>query len=491
MSESLVAPAFVRGQTIGSDLISFAGRGGGSFAAPDPVRLSEALPLRDPSALRDLQELSFDEIISFLGELGSRLALPANEHLGEALACSEQWADLTPPLMRASFEQLPSLFEPDGIRAIAEQALGAAYLDGWVEERTPDGRTVSIRAMGARTVHIVAGNNPIVAALSLIRNAITRSDAVIKTPSNDPLTALAIARTMAEVDPDHPLTRHISVAYWKGGDAAVEGRLYEPRNVEKIIAWGGLASVKHIVRYIRPGLELITLDPKRSASIIGHEALESEDTIREVARRTAADVGAGNQLLCLSARVVYLASGTHVHGVERANAFGKAVYDEIQRLPSALSTKAKRFDPELRANVDALRASPEWYRVYGGSNGEGAVIVSQLDEPVEFHRALSGRVANIVPVDEPADVLPRISAATQTIGIYPDSLKTELRDLLSLHGAQRLTSLGYAADPYLATPQDGIEPLRRMAKWIVDETCDPALVRPLWEPRSLTASPAT
>jgi hypothetical protein len=417
--------------------------------------------------------------------------LPANEHLGEALACSEQWADLTPPLMRASFEQLPSLFEPDGIRAIAEQALGAAYLDGWVEQRMPDGRTVSIRAMGARTAHIVAGNNPIVAALSIIRNAVTRSDAVIKTPSNDPLTALAIARTMAEVDPDHPLTRHISVAYWKGGDPAVEERLYEPRHVEKIIAWGGLASVTHIVRYIRPGLELITLDPKRSASIIGQEALESEGTIREVARRTAADVGAGNQLLCLSARVVYIACGTDSPGVERANAFGKAVYDEIQRLPSALSTKAKRFDPELRANVDALRASPEWYRVYGGSNGEGAVIVSQLDEPVEFHRALSGRVANVVPVDEPADVLPRISAATQTIGIYPDSLKTDLRDVLSLHGAQRLTSLGYAADPHLATPQDGIEPLRRMAKWVVDETCDPALVRPLWEPRSLTASPAT
>jgi hypothetical protein len=189
--------------------------------------------------------------------------------------------------------------------------------------------------------------------------------------------------------------------------------------------------------------------------------------------------------LCLSARVVYLASGLDPAGIDLANTFGEAVYDELQRLPASLSTKAKRFDPELRSNIEALRSSREWYRVYGGLGGEGAVIVSQLDEPVEFHRALSGRVANVVPVDDPADVLPRISAATQTIGIYPDSLKAELRDVLALHGAQRLTSLGYAADPHLATPQDGIEPLRRMTKWIVDESCDPATTPALWEQSSV------
>jgi Acyl-CoA reductase (LuxC) len=469
----LVAPALVRGQTICSDLISFGGRGGGSFTSPDPQRLLDVLPLRDPRALRDLHELEFDEIVEYLAELGRHLELSENEHLQEALACSEQWADLTAPLMRASFEQLPSVFAPDTVRAMAEQALGAAYLDGWVDRSMPDGRVVSIRAMGARAIHIVAGNNPIVAALSIVRNAIARSDAIIKTPSNDPLTALAIARTMAEFAPDHPVTRHVSVAYWKGGDTAVEERLYDPRNVEKILAWGGLASVRHVVRYLRPGLELITLDPKRSASIVGREALHSDATLREVARRTATDIGAGNQLLCLSARVIYLASGLDPMGIERANTFGQAVYDELQRLPATVSTKAKHFDPELRASIEALRSSREWYRVYGGLDGEGAVIVSQLDEPVGFHRTLSARVANVVPVDDPADALPRISAATQTIGIYPESLKTELRDVLALHGAQRLTTLGYAADPHLATPQDGIEPLRRMSKWIVSESCDP------------------
>jgi hypothetical protein len=469
----VLAPAFIRGETVTEDLQTFGGRGGGRFDAPDPGSLLPRLPLRDPRALRDVQEIAFDDIVDYLAELGPNLELDRNAYLQEAMACSEEWADMTPPLMRSSYEQLPSLFTADAIREIAERTIGIRYLEGWVAEPMSDGRTAAIRAMGARTVHIVAGNSPLIAALSIIRNAIVRSDAIVKTPSNDPLTALAIARTMGEMAPDHPVTRRLSVAYWKGGDAAIEDWLYQPRHIEKIVAWGGLASVKHVIGYIQPGLELISLDPKRSATIIGPEAFASEETTRDVARRAATDVGALNQLGCVSARVIYVASR-----VDQANALGQAIYDELQLLPSAVSTKAKRFDPELRASIDALRATPDWYRIYGGADGEGAVIVSQLDEPVEFHRSLSGRVANVVPIADPADALPAINASTQTVGIYPESLKAELRDILPLCGAQRLVSLGYAADPHLALPQDAIEPVRRMAKWIVDESCEQ--VAPLW-----------
>jgi hypothetical protein len=173
--------------------------------------------------------------------------------------------------------------------------------------------------------------------------------------------------------------------------------------------------------------------------------------------------------------VIYAASGTDEAGVERAGELGQVIYEELQSLPESVSTRAKHFDPELRASIEALRSAPDWYRIHGGSDGEGAVIVSHLDEPVAFHRSLSGRVANVVPVDDPRDVLPAINAYTQTIGIWPEKLKTELRDELALHGAQRLVSLGFAADPSMSLPQDAIEPVRRMARWIVDESCVPVI----------------
>jgi hypothetical protein len=465
-ASAMTVPALIRGRLVETDLIEFGARGGqAQFSAPDPQRIGAELVLRRGGALSDLNNLPFDEIVAFLAAVGERLDLATNAHLQEALAHSEPFSDMTSSLVKASFEQIPSLFTPDAVRELAEMTVGIDYLEGWVPRTMNDGRRVSIRAFGARTVHVVAGNSPLIAALSIIRNAVCRSDAIIKTASNDPVTALAIARTMAELDPDHPVTRHLSVAYWKGGDVEFESRLYQPANVEKIIAWGGFASVTHVLRYVQPGLELISLDPKRSATIIGQEAFASDDTLRDVARRAATDVGALNQLGCVNARVIYV-----VGDADQANRLGKAIYDEIQNLPSNISTPAKRFDPEIRAQLDGLRHSPDFYNVVGGSGSEGAVIVSQLDEPVEFHRSLSGRVANLVPIGQPSDVLPQINAYTQTIGIYPESLKESLRDQLALSGAQRLVSLGHAADASVTLPQDGIEPVRRMVKWIVDET---------------------
>ncbi|MEN8159193.1 MAG: acyl-CoA reductase, partial [Myxococcota bacterium] len=143
-------------------------------------------------------------------------------------------------------------------------------------------------------------------------------------------------------------------------------------------------------------------------------------------------------------------------------------------------------DRELRDHVEASRlAGDDWYRVIGGEQNEGAIIVSQIDEAVDYAPMLSGRVANVVPVDDVKKVTDAVNAYTQTVGIYPERLKCELRDQLPLFGAQRLTSLGYACHITTAMPQDAIEPLRRMCKWIVDEECDPAKVRPAWKAPAL------
>ena len=65
---------------------------------------------------------------------------------------------------------------------------------------------------------------------------------------------------MYEMEPNHPLTKHVCVVYWKGGDTEFETSFYRPENIEKIIAWGGYASIKHITKYVGPGIDLITLD---------------------------------------------------------------------------------------------------------------------------------------------------------------------------------------------------------------------------------------
>jgi hypothetical protein len=465
-------PLIIRGKVIESSDLEFGGRRGGSrFTTPDVRQHLDELPLSRPSALLDLYQLSFDQILDYLAELGERLSLRANPHLRQAMELSLVTSGLTEGILRSCYETLGRVFDRRVLREMVEGTIGVRYLEGWVDTRTADGYRAQMRAFGARSVHIIAGNVPTVSALTIARNTVTRSDAIIKTPSNDPLTAAAIARTMVEMAPEHPITRHLSVAYWKGGDTAVEDVLYQPRNVEKIIAWGGFASISHIAKYIQPGIDLITLDPKLSSTIIGREAFENESAMREAAVALAHDVGAYNQEACLSARVVYIETGTNTAGVEKANRFGRLVYDEIQKLPPHVSGVAKELAPALAEELEGLRFAPD-YKLVAGGGREGGAIVSQIPEPVEFAPLLANRIANLVPVDDMEIPVQSVTAYTQTIGVYPEELALKIRDRLAFHGAQRVVSLGYAANRVVAGPQDGIEPLRRMCKWILHESSD-------------------
>jgi hypothetical protein len=471
----------IRGQVITDNLIEVGGRGGDlSFLTPDASKYIDQLPLGNPAKLADLYRLSFDDILDYAVELGARLDLDKNQYLQEACELSFLTAPTTPTIVKGSYMGLKHLLSREFITEMAESTVGIKYLEGWVPQTLLDGTELEVRCFGARTLHIVAGNAVSLSLWTIIRNMVLRSDAIIKAPSNDPFTALAIARTMVDMAPDHPLTKHLSVAYWKGGDEAFEQRLYQPQNLEKIVAWGGFASMKHVTKYIQPGLELISLDPKRSASIIGQEAFYNEENMREAAVRLAADIGAINQKGCVCARVVYVQSGTDEQGLERLNTFGQYVYEAMLGLPNTLSTAPKRYDQGLKAHVDALRLDDEWYKVIGGKEGEGAIICSQLPEPVSFAASLDDRTANLVPVDDLSEMMAAVDAYTQTVGVYPESIKDQLKDVLPLYGAQRIVSLGYAAAKKFAAPQDSIEPMRRMGKWISNQIAAPETSAAPW-----------
>ncbi|MFK7977942.1 MAG: acyl-CoA reductase [Halioglobus sp.] len=480
-AQAFSIPLIIRGEVIEDQWVEFGGQAGDfSFRAPDASYYLDRLPLASAADMQDIQELPFDEILDLLELLGKHLAFDTNPYVQEAFEAGLQASPYPESMLKNSYVMLPAAFDRESIREIAERRIGVDYLNGWVSQKLLDGRTLNIRAFGARALHIPAGNGGLVSAITLIRNAITRSDAIIKAPSNDPMTAYALVRTLVDIAPDHPVTKHLSVAYWKGGNSEFEERLYKPEHVEKIVAWGGFASVKHVTKYIQPGLEMIALDPKRSATIIGPEAFADEDTLNEVAARTACDIGMANQEACASARVVYVLCGTDGEAIEKLNDFGQRVYSALLALPDYLSTKPLTVSRELREFMSATRMDDTFYKIVGGEEDEGAIIVSQFDEPVDYSDMLSGRVANLVPVDSIEQVTAAVNAYTQTIGIYPESLKKQLRDTLPVYGAQRLTSLGYACNVTSASPQDAIEPVRRMCKWVFEEECEPDEVFPLW-----------
>ena len=90
---------------------------------------------------------------------------------------------------------------------------------------------------------------------------------------------------------------------------------------------------------------------------------------------------------------------------------------------------------------------------------------------------LENRIVNLVPVPDITRVPQWVSEATQTVGIYPESLRERLRDELALNGVQRTLPLGHSlmmshGDPeqMARLPHDGTWPMQRMVRWVIDES---------------------
>lgn len=115
---------------------------------------------------------------------------------------------------------------------------------------------------------------------------------------------------------------------------------------------------------------------------------------------------------------------------------------------------------------------------------DGVVGKDYLDGWVEQGKEGASRVriravgvVNLVPVEDIDSVCGWVSEETQTVAVYPEALRERLRDDLAFAGVQRLLPLGASLDRISddpretsCLPHDGIEPMRRMVRWIVDQS---------------------
>ena len=317
-----------------------------------------------------------------------------------------------------------------------------------------------MRAFPPRLVHILAGNAPGVAVLSIVRGALVKGVHLLKLPSNDLFSATAMLRTMAQVAPNHPLVRSFSAVYWRGGDTTVESHLLRPQFFDKLVAWGGESALRSAKNYIGPGFELVAFDPKTSISFIGREAFESDATLAEVARLAGDDSTPYNQGACVSSRIQYIEGTT-----EQVDRYCALLQQQLGVQRPNCAAVGQLVTGELREQIEALRDLEPEYRIWGKFDGRGIVIRSE--EPVDFYP--DRKVVNVVPVASLRDAVRYANVATQTVGVYPAARKVEVRDALASAGVQRVVTLGKALGPGPGLPHDGFYPLHRFVRWVNDE----------------------
>ncbi len=402
------------------------------------------------------------EIMDVLVETGQWIARDPEGLIAQALEYSIRSSPLPARIMQRSYAGLPRLFDRKSMEFQVRAELGGPeVVDGWREVQDSfSGRKHRIRAFPPRLVHVIAGNSPGVAAGTIVRGALIKGLHLIKIPSNDLFTATALLRALSAVAPGHAVARSFSAAYWRGGDAHVEGMLFRPQFFDKLIAWGGGSTIMNAQKYIGPGFELVAFDPKTSISLIGRDAFESDEILAEVADRAAADSTMVEQQACVSSRFQF------VEGTPQQVDRYCALLQEKMGVERPMATAEGRPLPQdLREEVEGLRGMEDYYRVWGDYRGQGVVIRSE--EPVEFHP--DWRVVNVIPVQSLEQGVPHANVATQTVGVYPPARKTELRNALAAMGVQRIVHLGSAGAVEAGLPHDGFMPLHRFVRWVNDE----------------------
>jgi Acyl-CoA reductase (LuxC) len=449
-------PHVIKGGVVSDAAVQYAGSGG--FATPALDLDALVWPRTEPLPAA---HVPVAEIIDLLVATGERLRDDPDGLLAEALEALVRTSPYERRILEHSYDDLWRIFAGDRLWTQLNNELGGAdVVDGWRSMPGVDGKHGSVRAAPTRIVHVLAGNAPGVAAMTVARGALMKGVHLLKMPSNDLLSATAVLRALAATAPDHPVTRSFSAVYWQGGDPAVEGVLFRPQFFDKLVAWGGDAAIRNAAKYLGPGFELIAFDPKNSISMIGREVFDSEETTAAVAALTAADSVPYNQEACTSSRFHFV-EGSH----EQIDRYCAALAVELGKERRSTSAKVAPLPADIRDEVAALRMLDPIYRVFGSDDGTGLVVRS--DEPVEFFP--SNKTVNVVAVPTLEDAMRYINVATQTVSIYPPARKRELRDTLASAGVQRVVPVGGSAAMPPGLAHDGFFPLQRFVRWVNDE----------------------
>ena len=455
---TVAAPFFARGSLVeGNDTVQKSRDLNVQFATPALNLDSLIHPRSEPPPLLNV---STAEIIEFLVEGGKWIADSGNPHMS---ACFERMAAthiLPRSVIEAVSQHAVLYLNKDILQRELEQSFpDPEALDHWIPKTDFTGKTSFIRAFGPRLIHILPGNSPGVAIKSIAQGALVKAVNLFKMSSADPFTMVALLQSFADIDPQHPLVKSMSAVYWRGGDDTTERSLFRPQYFDKLVAWGGGEAINNLVKYVGPGFQLVSFDPKSSISMLGREVFESEDSMLAAAQSACNDIMMLNQEACAASRFQFIEGNK-----EQVDRFSEL----LQQLIAARAEASGDFRPieaGMRDEIEALMLMDDDYTVFGDLDGKGIVIHS--DEPVDFHPI--NKTANVVRVQSLDDAVRYVNVATQTVGFYPDRRIADYRDRLASAGAQRVTRLGEAGGSTIGNPWDGMYPLHRFVQWVTHE----------------------
>ena len=330
------------------------------------------------------------------------------------------------------------------------QELGSRHiLDRWVDREESQVRAYP----RGRCVHLLSGNVPVAGIISIIRALLTKNQCIIKPSADDPFTAAALALSFNDVDPEHPVSKALSVVYWSHKDeAGPERGLMAGADV--VCAWGGGQAMQWAQRNTPVAAELLKFGPKRSLAIVTDDA-DPEET----ARRLAHDVCAYDQRACFSVQQVFYLGADPALFVENLRT-ALSLYSQI------LPRGRHEFDDAAAVALAAAEARFSDARVHHSENHDWTIIVAD-PRIVGMHPL--GRTIYVHPIQDIAEVRPFVNSSVQTVAVAPWSSIADLRDDLAPLGISRLVELGMNNIFRIGGGHDGMFPLQKLVRFVNTE----------------------
>ena len=441
------------------------------------------LPEDDLDALADeLYELPFAEVLSYLD--GLRQAYAGDRELQRQVkALARQTSEAPDPYVDAGFAVFPEMLERGVAEAMVDAELaawqipGRRFLDGWVEvpgtlypapvhlihagnlppiaDYDPAQAAPRIRALPTRQLHVTAGNSPLVPLASLLRALWTKSAATVKLPYGATLAGAYLAQLAAHAFPDHPLTRHLSVLYWPGGDRQFEAPLFLPGRYDRIVVWGAPNAVQSVTERAA-FTKTVTFNPRYGVSLIGREAFAH---LEQVVSRAVCDTLIQGQKACIASQIHYLEGDQ-----AQAERYAAALRDELGRwdgfAPAALSRSQQG---QLRRMKRGSFLGATWFENQAGGQFRSAVAVMPNEFNIMEHPLC--RLIVVRPVPELEQALQYLHPGVATAGVFPEARRRALSARIGARGVSNVPPLGQAGYTWPGMPHDGMLVLSELVDW--------------------------
>lgn len=402
-----------------------------------------------PALARELQNLSTSDIAMYLNHVGNRW--DKCELAGRRLAnkYAPMLTEFSPVVIEGDYATMGHFMMQ---RFHIFDQIASEFGSEWIFDEWIPRQMSYVRAFPrGLALHYLVGNLPLASIYSLIRGIITKNRNFAKLPSRDPVTPIGFAQSIIEIDPEHPISRSLSLAYWTRDDPIGDEVI---KLADTVCAWGGRAAVEAIKRRLPANVPLAEFGPRWSASAIDLDQCDHD----KAAFRLIEDSAYYDQEACFNTQRAYVKGD-----IESFLASLRTYFDVFSKNVPLVSTSRDIFAHRSAALLESKYLG---YRVEEGE--DWTVIVLDADDYHTVSHPLT-RTLFLHPVSDLDAIAKYFNNDSQTLSVYPWTLTNAHRDRWSAAGICRFVELGWSRIPRSGFTHDGMHGMHPLVRLVCIE----------------------